>query len=252
MLDVVMILYLIKLSIINAVFIPIGFCLYSLILKCLSSFNVKNKMIKEFLNYLPIDAEKEIKLFLNGIYFQVFASIYLVAFFINANSVEITLFIILIVSFAYQDTFVLNCIGIEQQELKFLRKEGFLTLSYLKRKVNFWFTIGFILYLILILEKNMLLNQMDFLVIINLILFYILNFLGVLYLAFKKVEYKISYYKVKISSLYLELIFCLSYLILFYIIGELIILMTIFFIFYLYRKISKLLDKEFNFEDNHE
>lgn len=252
MLDIMVMLYLMKKPVMNVIFVPIGFGLYPLILKYLLAFNRENKTIKGVLNCLPIDLEKEIKLFLKGTYFQVFLLVYLVAFFIKVNSVETMFFMSIIVCFAYHDTFVLNCIGIEQQELNFLRKEGFLSLSHLKRKFNFWFIIGFILFLILILEKSLRLNQLSIWYIISLTSFYVLNFVGALYLAISKAESKIGYYKVKISSLYLEFVFCFAYLVLFYFLGALIFLVNVCLIFYVYKKIPQLIDKEFNFENSPE
>ncbi|GFH42085.1 hypothetical protein Hs30E_06360 [Lactococcus hodotermopsidis] len=248
-LDIVVSLYLLKTSIVKVFFLLIGIAIYFVMSKILLSFDISKIIIQKIPDFLSVDTEKEIKLFLKGSYFQLFILIYMIVLCISVTMIDTTI-VAIFISFIYNDIFTLNCIGIEQQELMFLKKEGILTFSYLKRKFNFWFVVGFALYLLLIMEKMLLLGQINILLVINLISVYILNFLVVMSLAINKAEYKLGYYKVKITSLYLELVFCLLYLSLFYIFGEIIVLVNVCLIFYFYKKVKKIIDKEFNFESS--
>ncbi len=160
----------------------------------------KFKIHTKFL--VPVAVEKELSIWLNQPFLYLFIFFYLISIFLIAiNEFWRTLLIFAII-FMFQDSLVLNSIGVELRELNYLRREGHLKIKSLYKKFFLYFIGG----LILIVFLSLIMNFLQ----VNFILFYLINFMISSILSLKYPFQEGTAAKVKIGAVYLELIVMLS------------------------------------------
>ncbi|MDR2832360.1 MAG: hypothetical protein LBV67_01435 [Streptococcaceae bacterium] len=140
---------------------------------------------------------KEMKIFKNGSYKYFVIVPYIYFLLMNVSDLKTSVLITILTSLMFNDALTMNSIGIELQELIFLKKEGINIEKILKKKFIIWFLIGLIMYIFLILKQLLPLPHLELLPILNLLFFFILNYLFIFRLSLINAVEKNGYYKVR-------------------------------------------------------